>query len=198
MEEELNYKTMRKIQELEKKSPTLSELSDDFYQELSKYIDSLEQRVIKEESDQKKNLLKDEVQNIKKIAINIYEHREKKIILASISKIRGGNPDLKHLIEDEKELFDSVYNIMNKSRKSLLDNKKEEKNLKELKEEISKEQNNEVKENDNPILSINKNIPEFVGTDTKKYNLRKNDLISLPSETSNMLVKRGVAKEIKV
>jgi hypothetical protein len=43
---------------------------------------------------------------------------------------------------------------------------------------------------------ITKNIPEFIGTDEKKYNLRKNDIISLPEDMSEMLSKRGVADKI--
>ena len=36
-----------------------------------------------------------------------------------------------------------------------------------------------------------------VVTDKKKYNLRKNDIISLPENMSEMLIKRGAGKEVK-
>ncbi len=88
-EEEISYKTLRKIQQMEKNSPVLTELKTIFYSELLEYIENLNNRLERETSSQKKMLLKDEIQNTKKIAANIYEQREKKILLAAISKARG-------------------------------------------------------------------------------------------------------------
>ena len=55
----------------------------------------------------------------------------------------------------------------------------------------------EKQENTNPIVQVTQNIPEFIGTDTKKYNLRKGDVISMPQDMSNALSKRGAVQEIK-
>ncbi|MCK4902769.1 MAG: hypothetical protein KAS76_05360, partial [Thermoplasmatales archaeon] len=55
----------------------------------------------------------------------------------------------------------------------------------------------EKQENSNPIVRVNQDVPEFIGTDEKKYNLRKNDLISLPEDMSETLSKRGVVEKIK-
>ena len=77
-EEELSYKTLRKIQQMEKNSPGLTSLLPDFYNSLSDYLENLDKRLNEESSSQKKMMLTDEIQNIKKIAINIYEQREKK------------------------------------------------------------------------------------------------------------------------
>ena len=120
MEEEINYKYLRKIQEMEKKSPILIEINPEFYSSLSDYIKVLEKRLGKEESSQKKMLLKDEIKNTRKIANDIYEKREKKIMLAAVSKARGGYPDLKNLTEGETSLFNSVLKLMLKNRKDIL------------------------------------------------------------------------------
>ena len=45
-------------------------------------------------------------------------------------------------------------------------------------------------------MRINQDIPEFIGTDGKKYNLKKNDIISLQYNMCNMLIKRGVAEKV--
>ena len=42
----------------------------------------------------------------KKISKNIYEKREKKIILAAVTKVRGGNPDLTKMLDIEKNLYE--------------------------------------------------------------------------------------------
>jgi len=83
-EDEINYRNLREIQQLEKNSPILTELKSYFYTDLSKYLNELEKRLQSESSLQKQTLLKDEIENTKKIAINIYEVREKKILFAAI------------------------------------------------------------------------------------------------------------------
>ena len=60
----------------------------------------------------------EEVQKVKMIATQIYLLREKKIILAVLLKIRGGKPDLRNILDEEKNLFDSTFDILMKFRKS--------------------------------------------------------------------------------
>ena len=198
-EDEINYRVFRKIQETEKNSPVLTELELNFYNTLSEYLENLKNRLESETSPQKQALLKDEILNTKKIAINIYEQREKKILLAVASKARGGNPELKNMIDIEKDLFDSIFNLMLKSRKDLLEKetKENKSNDRKVVEPKVEEKTEEIQKNSNPIVRIIQDIPEFIGTDEKKYNLRNNDVISLPENMSDMLSKRGVAKKIK-
>lgn len=199
-EEEINYRTLRKIQELEKNSPILKDIESNFYVELKKYLENLDHRLKEESSHQKQIILKDEILNIRKITKNIYEQREKKILLAAISKARGGNPDIKNMIGIEKNLFNSVLNLMEASRKQFFEKGESENN-----QNVSKK--NEIKEtkvkpildqsNTNPIIIVKEDIPEFIGTNEKKYNLRKNDILSIPEDMSEMLSKRGVVEKIK-
>jgi DNA replication factor GINS len=193
MDDEINYRYLRKIQQSERSSPVLTRIESNFYTSLSKYLKDLDGRLEKETSSQKYNLLRDEIQNTKKIAANIYEQREKKVLLAAISKARGGNPDLNNLVDVEQELFDSILKLMKQSREQLFIVKKKEENTTS---EI-KDNKNEEKDNSNPIIRVTKDIPEFVGTDTRKYNLSKNDVLSIPKDMSDTLSKRDAAKKIR-
>jgi hypothetical protein len=47
------------------------------------------------------------------------------------------------------------------------------------------------------VVRVTKSIPKFIGTDIKEYNLRGGDVLSLPADMRDMLLKRGVVKEIK-
>jgi DNA replication initiation complex subunit (GINS family) len=201
VEEEINYRTLRKIQQMEKNSPILTELQTGFYQEVSEYLDFLNKRLENEQSSQKKTLLKDEISNTKKIAVNIYEQRERKVLLAAVSKVRGGNPDLKNVLDVEENLYSSVLKIMQDSRNNFLKNEKVKKNDNKYKR---KDNNKEEKEeeiaflkNSNSIVRITQTIPEFVGTDKKKYTLREGDLLSLPEDMCNMLSKKGAVKKLE-
>jgi len=192
--EDINYKNLRRIQQLEKNSPLPTKIDSNFYQNLSSYLKTLEKMTEKEENQQKIKLIKEELQNTKKIADNIYELREKKIVQSALSTVRGGKPDLKNLIELEKKLFDTlVYQII-ASRKTIFEKKSEE-----IKEDTvkPKEEKEEEKTNDNPIVRVTEDIPEFVGTDMKTYSLRKEDVLSLSKEMSELLLKRNVVKQIK-
>ena len=122
-EDEISYKSLRKIQQIEKNSPVLSELKSSFYNELFEYLIKLDKRLEKESSSQKQMLIRDETQNTKKIVTNVYEQREKKILLAAISKARGGNPNLKNMLDAEKNLFDSVLDLLLQSRKRFFEKK---------------------------------------------------------------------------
>jgi len=197
--DEINYKTLRRIQQTERNAPMLTKIDGGFYHALSQYVNGLEGRLKKESPSQKQMLLKEEIQNTRKITTNIYEQREKKILLAAISKARGGNPDLKHLIDKEQQLFDSVLELMTQSRKQLLNKESEQGKKEEIKpvEPKNEEKENETQENTNPVVQITQDIPEFVGTDTKHYHLKKNDIISLPEDMSDTLAERGAARKTK-
>ena len=198
-DDEINYRALRKIQQMEKNSPVLTDLRSDFYDNLSEYLENLNNRLESESSSQKQMLLKDEMQNTKKIATSIYEQREKKVLLAAVTKARGGNPDLKNMVNIEKNLFEPVLELMLNSRKKILENETIENISNDTKaaEPTEEKKTEEKQENSNPIVRVNQDVPEFIGTDEKKYNIRKNDLISLPEDMSDTLSKRGVVEKIK-
>ena len=211
--EDINYKTLRKIQQAERTSPQITKINNEFFKDVQKFLHELEQRLEKEKKAQKKMLLAEECQNIEKIVRNIYEQREKKIMLAAISKARGGNPSIKSLLPEEKLFFDDLYqNIVSYRKKILESNEKTEELKKESEKSDTSKDNNEStekhieketkqvsnnKENHHPIIRIIKDIPAFVGTDNKTYTLHQKDIVTLPEATANMLIKRKVAIPIK-
>ena len=193
-QEDINYKTLRKIQQQEKTSPLLTKIDRNFYQKFSEYLKNLQRIAEKEGNSQKIKLFDDEIQNTKKIAFNIYELREKKIIQTALSKVRGGKPDLKNLLEIEKRLYDSLVKQIIVSREEILEQKLEKKTDVKSAPETGKK---EKKSNTNAIVRVTQDTPEFVGTDMKTYSLRKDDVLTLPKEMSDPLLKRGVVKQIK-
>ncbi len=99
------YMTFRKIQMEEEKSPLLTKIEQKFYSKLL------------ECQKTPSNMTQKEIQNVKKIFNGICEIRERKIVQAAHSKARGGKPDLKNMLDEEKKLFDSIVDIMLQSRK---------------------------------------------------------------------------------
>jgi DNA replication factor GINS len=214
MEEEISYKTLRKIQQAEKQSPQITQINKEFFHDITIFLKQLQHRLENEKKPQKQMLLAEESQNIEKIIRNIYEQREKKIVLAAIAKARGGNPGVKFLLPAEKKLFDQLYQTIVSVRKEILFSIDDEKPDDHLKEAATKEENkqsspqisNEAEQsqpikkqeeaNNNPILRIIKDIPPFIGTDNNTYTLSKGDVLSLPQNMAKMLIKRKVAAPI--
>ena len=189
-DEEISYKFLRKIQQIEKNQPMLSKITPGFYKELGDFISNLE----------KKTIFKEELQNIKKIASNIYEQREKKIVLSAISRVRGGNPDTSNMTPSEKKLFDNIVTSLLKNREEIFKKTSEtdvdeEETVEPEKEEKIEEIENKV--NTNPVVRVNETLPEFIGTDEKKYYLRRDDILSLPSDMKDVLSKRSVVEELE-
>ncbi|MDG6218904.1 MAG: hypothetical protein QCI00_05645 [Candidatus Thermoplasmatota archaeon] len=215
MDEELSYRTLRKIQQAEKQSPQITQINKEFYRDVTTFLKQLQHRLKNEKKQQKQMLLVEESQNIEKIIRNIYEQREKKIMLAAIAKARGGNPNIKSLVPEEKKLFDKLHQNLVSIRKDLLFSINEENSYDTLSEPDVKEdlkqppsqpgKNREQSEvektpilaNTNPILRIKKDIPSFIGTDNNTYTLNKGDIISLPSDMAKMLTDKKVAVTIQ-
>jgi len=195
-EEEINYITLRKIQQMEKNSPKLSDLQNNFYENVSKYIKNLEERLEGEEKSQKGKILQEEILNSKKIFLNIHEQREKKIVLAAISKARGGKPLIDNMEENEKKFFNSILENISKYREKFFlknnENQTEEIERKENKDE------NKKKIKKNPIVRINEDIPNFIGTDKRKYNLKKNDILTISPDMCEMISRRKACEKIKM
>jgi len=203
-EDEISYRVLRKIQKQEQNSPKLSELKHLFYKDVSEYLNSLKDRLKEETSTQKQKILEEEIKNTKKIFLSIYEQREKKILLAAISKARGGKPSIEHMKELEKELFEKTLETINNSRTKILmkGNKSENKIIEEKKnddiENKKKEVSSNKTKNKNPIVRIKNGVPEFIGTDKKKYRLNKNDIISISPDICKILCKRDISEKIEI
>jgi DNA replication initiation complex subunit (GINS family) len=193
--DEISYKNLRRIQQLEKTSPLLSRINNNFYENLAEYLKNLQKDIDQEKNPENIKLFQEEIKNIEKIAFSIYELREKKIVQAALSKVRGAKPDLKNTLTIEKKLFESIVETIIQARDETLKGKSKKEGEKEIIQKEPKKE--EEKQNINQIVRLLDNVPEFIGTDMKTYTLRKDDVLSLSKEIVDPLLKRGVVKEIK-
>lgn len=198
--EELNCEKLRQILEMERmekirKNRALTKIDNDFYRNLTNYLNRL-QKSFEEEykinpTSPKTILLRDELNRAKNLSENIFEIREEKIVMASISTIKGGNPDLGPMVKEEKTLYNSLLKLLKESREEILsiENKREEKKTTMLDEHKPKSGYTVIRALDSM---------SFVGSDEKEYNLTSNDVASLPNDTALLLCKTGKAKEINI
>ena len=190
--DEINYKFLRHLQQLEQTSPQLSKIDAQFYQKLSEYLSKLDAEAAKEQNPQKNKLIQEEIQNIKKIVLNIYEQREKKIVHAALSASRGGRPEMNNLLDIEKKLYDDIVVLITKIREDVL----VKKNPEPVKQKTQEPPTQKQEPNPNQIVRVTTDIPEFIGTDMKTYLLMKDDVLTLAKEMATPLLKRGVIQQI--
>jgi len=192
--DEINYKTLRKLQQAEQASSALTKVHVNFYRDLFSYIKTLERSIENEKNPLKLKLFTEEIQNTKKIASGIYELREKKIVQAALATARGATPDLKNLLDIEKKLYTALVDQITSSRKVIFE-QAEEPPMKPQATQSSSQPSNSP--NTNPIVRVLEDTPAFIGTDEKTYSLRKEDVLSLPSEMAKPLLKKGIVKQVK-
>ena len=185
MDDEISYRDLRVVHQTEKKSPSITEINPDFYKKAKEYVEKLEKKMNSEEDEHKRKLIEDELRSAKQILKEIYEIREKKVVLAALSKIRGGKPDTRLFLDNERKLFDDILKCLESYRKIILEGKEkgEEAIVQEKKEK-------------RVLALVKEDIPRFVGPDMKKYHLRKDDLISLSEELFDILERKGVVEKV--
>ncbi|DAC73394.1 MAG TPA: hypothetical protein DSN98_00490 [Thermoplasmata archaeon] len=193
--EEISYKTLRRLQQAEQTSAALTKINVNFYQDLSAYIKTLERSIENEKNPQKLKLFSDEAQNTKKITNSIYELREKKIVQAALATARGATPDLKNLLDIEKKLYTALVEQIVLSRKEIFEEPTDRHPTKQSTQPSVEPLKNNP--NTNPIVRVLVDTPEFIGTDEKTYSLRKEDVLSLPSEMTETLLKNGMVRQVK-
>ena len=197
---ELSYKILRHIQQSEQQSPTLTRIQHDFYIQLQTYLQELKDIVTNEQDPKKQVLYEDEQKNTAKIGQYIFELREKKIVQAALSKVRGAQPDLNNLLYPEKILYDALVELIRSQRTQIQQTPQPSQKTEPQPEQPPQEPTDETPQtttNTNPIIRITDTMPGFVGTNMQTYHLRKNDVLSIPPDMAKILQKRKVATLVR-
>lgn len=175
----LTYSKLRNIEQSEKMSSSLTSVGIDFYQEALEYIREIEEKIeeerLKDPASRKLLLLSDELRNTKRVLNNIFERREKKIIMAALLAARMEKKAPENMTREEKIFYESLVELLKENRKKIFEARKKE----------------------TLTIRILKDLPQFMGNDMKKYRLQKEDVISLPVDVAKILIEREAAEEIK-
>lgn len=177
-EETITFELIRKIQREEERSPKLSKLPENFYQNVKNYLQ--QKRKILEKIEERKATI--EMKNIERLVEDIFNRRERKIVTQAINSARV-SLTVENLTEEEREFFNKVVAIIRERRDEFL---KELIERREEKESVS-------------MVVFKEAVPEFLGIDMKTYGpFEKGDIAKLPEENAKILVERGLAEEFKV
>lgn len=167
----LTFESIREAEREERDSKKLQKIPDNFFDLVIDYMDK------KEKIKDKTSLELLEIENAKNTIKRLIDLREKKVMeLALVSSRTGTVPE--NLTSIEKGLFQRCIDI-----------------LKEFRDNISIEMKKKPSE---IVYKVKKSIPDFIGPDMKVYNLRENDIVSLPRELTDLLIKEDLIEEVKL
>jgi len=213
----ITYETLYEILRREKTRDELQKLNQGFFSDVAKYLkekeEFLEQSRKKEDmfSNEEKDKVDKQIENIRKILKDLYEKRERKIIKASldVSRTPSINIDTSVMLKEEKEFYDNILNLLNCFRKGILLNiqqaklpeiKKQAKINQESKEKKDGEDNRKNKEEDKKEENIKSvkiihSVPKFVGPDLKEYGpFEDGEDIKVPLDIADVLINKGRAE----
>lgn len=140
-EETITFELIRKIQREEQRLPKLTKLPENFYKNVSLYLQ--QKRKIAESKEDRKIAL--ETKNIERLIEDIFNRRERKILNQALIAARTKIPP-ENLTNEEKGFFEALTNSIKERRKAVLN-----KILSEKEEEVA-------------LIVFKEDAPEFVGS----------------------------------
>jgi len=182
----MKYDDLYKAWIEEKDNPKLKPLSLDFYQQTHLYLKSLiEEKSALDEKSVKRQLLKKEVANVKKMIEDLMKMRNKKVLVATL---RGNTIDVNLFTNEEAHAYSNLTTI-NDNLKKLLKSTSEDYVIQTKPERKSKPKK--------ILVRFLEAIPAIVGINMKTYGpFKAEDVASLPIENAEIFIKKGLAIKI--
>ena len=171
----LTFDKIRDLERKEKESKQLQKLPVGLVGEMKEYIER--RGKIKEKSTL--DIL--EMKNVNDTIKRIFEIREKKIMDLALFAARTGNPP-ENLLPMEEDFFQCLLSNVESFRSDVKSELSAPKELHKQEEKI--------------VYRVRKSIPDFVGPDMKIYKLSENDIVDLPEDIRELLLKEGVLERI--
>ncbi len=225
-EEEVNFERVTKVYREEGGKKTLVALEEDFYDKLAAYVKRLEEAANKEAQASpnapKALMLQDELRKVLKRREQIFTYRERKLALLASSKASGADIEVLTLPRQDRILFDQMVALLTKTRVDAFGGSPfgsepspadaapsegahppaaPEKRIAAGMKVISSEETKKPKVapglKDHVVVHVLEDLPPFAGLDTT-YNLRKEDVVTLPKTIAEILVSRGKARIVQM
>jgi DNA replication initiation complex subunit (GINS family) len=223
-EEEVNFERVTKVYREESGKKTLVALEEDFYDKLAAYVARLEEGANREAqadpNSAKALMLQDELRKVRKRREQIFTYRERKLALLASSRASGADVELPALPRQERSLFEAMVSLLRQSRTDAFGGspfgseseapaaeraaatasspaRKPAAGMKVLTSEETKVPKVAPSLKDHLIVHVLEDLPPFAGLDTT-YQLKKEDVVTLPKTIAEILVSRGKARIVQM
>lgn len=219
----ITYETLFDILRVEKGREDLQELRSTFFVDVVAYLRQKKELLKKKEHesgiDAYDELRKMQIQyeNIQRIIKEIYERREKKILLMALnnSRTKMESEDGKNIVPEEKILYTTLKQVFDQQRFSLLQQtlqgtgssmeqhapvqQKEEQEQKGALPEKTENTLKNTEENTGIRIRFLKEIEPFIGPELETYGpFPAGHITELPRQIAEILVEKGSAERISL
>lgn len=121
----ITYETIFELLRREKNRDELQKLNENFYIDVKFYIEDKTRAMSSDQSlsDQEHEKVSKQIQNTKRMVTELFERREKKIIVMALNKVRTSSAivDTASLLPQEKKFFHDAINLFSIYRNDLFD-----------------------------------------------------------------------------
>lgn len=180
----MNFEHIRDIQRKEKNSRRIAEVDPSFYNDLATYV-----KKCTETCKANGNGFR-ELENSMKLARDVFEKREQKLVMKALRSVRTKEYNEEHMTEEEKVLYKSLVEAIRGNRKFFDKVLLGDYAFKAPTDTLIKENGNNV-----VLARVRKEIPVFVGSDTKEYGPYKaGDVVKLPRAEAELLSKQNLVE----
>jgi len=211
----ITYDLLFDILKIEKSREELQKLDEKFYKNVVEYLIAKESIISNANTPlRERELTRIQLGNVKKLLLELYDRREKKIINLAIYKIKTGSGIINtdSLLEEERHLFDTLCLQLSNYRLDIINNVVDGKMPsinQSLVADVSSDNSDKkvVEASDDSaddasgIKSVRfiKSVPKFLGSELEIYGpYEENDIASLPASIANILIKKERAEEMQM
>jgi len=212
----MTYEELMSVHRQESKQNSLVKISSDFYERTAGYLDALSHRINEGGSSGSdvSGMLHNQLKTAREKSAEVYETRMRKIALMAMVAAFGGEARMDNAVPEELEAFETLKSFFSEHSKKTMSQRPENAEPDRVakpspaKEEAQpapkkagdkpKQQQTEAPVPNQEIILVRilEDLPAFAGTD-KNYHLSKEDIISLPRNIADILVKHNKAIEVK-
>ena len=211
MSEDDLFTVVSEVYRNERRSKVLTKLPINFYPKAEEYLALQREeysQAILIPSNPKTMMLQDQIKKVEKRLKHIYEIRERKITLAALDNM-GGSKAPEHMNRKDKELYELLVAALKSFRENVEPPAVPERPKTAIWAEpvaapqpVAKEAQAQIIEaepevlekpdemNENIVVHVLEDIPSFVGAE-HTYDLKKDDMVALPSQFANLLSSNG-------
>ena len=121
----LNYNDITKIYRTEQGSTEISEIRKDFYPSLREYIEGMkkesEEEIRRDPYSSKASSKANEIKKVTQKGNQIFQFRQKKVMLMALRESNGGKVDVSRLTDEEKHFFDDMTDRLKAVRSAAME-----------------------------------------------------------------------------
>lgn len=189
----------------ERSREEIQELDDDFYKQANSFLE--QQAAALKEADPLSNSsdhIRTQLQNSKKLLRELYDRREKKILMLALNKARTGSSiiDTSNIIAAEQPLLQELLTTLKKYRESITPVAQAPKHTPKPRptrkpvEKPKQEESKPVPATGEVTIKVTAAVPKFMGSNSKTYGpYDAGKEVSLPERIANILIKKGRAEQ---